>query len=182
MTPLTAETTTDGSKRTTIDAAASTEVTTLRDSHFQHAGAVEVVAQLADPAIVHHEAEPTRRLIVVTPLEEASAYATYQASRSNLALTPAQLININPIGLPQFGVGPKQFRGSCFYLLFQMVPMARKLLVPLLNFRQHTVEAIDQLPQFVVRAFDGAGGVVLLGGNDLGCGTASIQPPCFNVS
>src|SRR6266699_655384 len=35
---------------------------------------------------------------------EASAYATYQASRSNLALTPAQLININPIGLPQFGV------------------------------------------------------------------------------
>ena len=28
-----------------------------------------VVAQLADPAIVHHEAEPTRRLIVVTPLE-----------------------------------------------------------------------------------------------------------------
>ena len=35
---------------------------------------------------------------------EASAYATYQTSRSNLALTPAQLININPIGLPQFGV------------------------------------------------------------------------------
>lgn len=35
---------------------------------------------------------------------EASAYATYQSSRSNLALTPAQLININPIGLPQFGV------------------------------------------------------------------------------
>lgn len=35
---------------------------------------------------------------------EASAYATYQASRSNLALTPAQLININPIGLPQFAV------------------------------------------------------------------------------
>src|SRR5258706_5428971 len=35
---------------------------------------------------------------------EASAYATYQASRSNLALTPGQLITINPIGLPQFGV------------------------------------------------------------------------------
>lgn len=35
---------------------------------------------------------------------EASAYATYQTSRSNLALTPAQLININPIGLPQYGV------------------------------------------------------------------------------
>ncbi len=35
---------------------------------------------------------------------EPSAYATYQASRSNLALTPAQLINVNPIGLPQFGV------------------------------------------------------------------------------
>ncbi|HTD66290.1 MAG TPA: hypothetical protein VK846_07150, partial [Candidatus Limnocylindria bacterium] len=35
---------------------------------------------------------------------EASAYASYQSSRSNLALTPAQLININPIGLPQFGV------------------------------------------------------------------------------
>src|SRR4051812_30217080 len=29
---------------------------------------------------------------------ESSAYATYQTSRSNLALTPAQLININPIG------------------------------------------------------------------------------------
>ncbi len=35
---------------------------------------------------------------------EASAYATYQSSRSNLALTPAQLTTINPIGLPQFGV------------------------------------------------------------------------------
>jgi uncharacterized protein (DUF1501 family) len=35
---------------------------------------------------------------------EASAYATYQASRSNLALPPAQLTTINPIGLPQFGV------------------------------------------------------------------------------
>ncbi len=35
---------------------------------------------------------------------EASAYATYQTARSNLALPPAQLLNINPIGLPQFGV------------------------------------------------------------------------------
>lgn len=35
---------------------------------------------------------------------EASAYATYQATRSNLALTPAQLIDINPIGLPNFAV------------------------------------------------------------------------------
>jgi uncharacterized protein (DUF1501 family) len=35
---------------------------------------------------------------------EASAYATYQASRSNLALTSGQLIPINPIGLPQYGV------------------------------------------------------------------------------
>ena len=35
---------------------------------------------------------------------EASAYATYQASRSNLALTPAQLIDINPIGQPPFAV------------------------------------------------------------------------------
>jgi uncharacterized protein (DUF1501 family) len=35
---------------------------------------------------------------------EASAYATYQSSRANLALTPAQIINVNPIGLPQFGV------------------------------------------------------------------------------
>lgn len=35
---------------------------------------------------------------------EASAYATYQASRSNLALTPAQLIDISPIGLPNFAV------------------------------------------------------------------------------
>jgi uncharacterized protein (DUF1501 family) len=35
---------------------------------------------------------------------DAAAYATYQASRSNLALTPAQLIEINPIGLPNYGV------------------------------------------------------------------------------
>src|SRR3954462_5665619 len=35
---------------------------------------------------------------------EPSAYATYQASRSNLALTPAQLIDIHPIGLPNFAV------------------------------------------------------------------------------
>lgn len=35
---------------------------------------------------------------------EASAYATYQASRSNLALPPAQLIDINPIGLPDYAV------------------------------------------------------------------------------
>lgn len=35
---------------------------------------------------------------------ESSEYATYQTSRSNLALTPAQLININPIGLPPFAV------------------------------------------------------------------------------
>ena len=32
------------------------------------------------------------------------AYATYQSSRSNLALTPAQLIDIHPIGLPNFAV------------------------------------------------------------------------------
>lgn len=35
---------------------------------------------------------------------EASAYATYQASRANLALTPAQLIDVAPTGLPPFGV------------------------------------------------------------------------------
>ncbi|HEX8281613.1 MAG TPA: DUF1501 domain-containing protein, partial [Chthoniobacterales bacterium] len=35
---------------------------------------------------------------------EPSAYATYQASRSNLALTPAQLIDIHPIGLPDYAV------------------------------------------------------------------------------
>jgi uncharacterized protein (DUF1501 family) len=33
-----------------------------------------------------------------------AAYAQYQASRANLALTPAQLIDINPIGLPNFAV------------------------------------------------------------------------------
>jgi uncharacterized protein (DUF1501 family) len=32
------------------------------------------------------------------------AYATYQSSRSNLALTPAQLIDINPVDLPNFAV------------------------------------------------------------------------------
>lgn len=37
---------------------------------------------------------------------EAAAYAAYQSSRSNLALTPAQLINIHPdpAGLPTFAV------------------------------------------------------------------------------
>ncbi len=35
---------------------------------------------------------------------EPAAYAQYQASRSNLALAPASLIDINPIGLPNFGV------------------------------------------------------------------------------
>jgi len=35
---------------------------------------------------------------------EASAYATYQSSRSNLALTAAQLIDVSPIGLPNFGI------------------------------------------------------------------------------
>lgn len=34
----------------------------------------------------------------------ASAYATYQASRSNLALSPSELIDIHPIGLPNFAV------------------------------------------------------------------------------
>ncbi|MGB8170929.1 MAG: DUF1501 domain-containing protein [Chthoniobacteraceae bacterium] len=33
-----------------------------------------------------------------------AAYATYQTTRSNLALTPAQLIDIHPIGLPDFAV------------------------------------------------------------------------------
>src|SRR5215213_5253920 len=35
---------------------------------------------------------------------DPSAYATYQSSRSNLALTPAQLIDIHPIGMPNFAV------------------------------------------------------------------------------
>ncbi|MEI6533855.1 MAG: DUF1501 domain-containing protein [Verrucomicrobiaceae bacterium] len=35
---------------------------------------------------------------------DPAAYATYQSSRSNLTLTPAQLIDINPIGLPNFAV------------------------------------------------------------------------------
>lgn len=35
---------------------------------------------------------------------EASAYATYQSSRSNLALAPSQLIDIHPIGSPAFAV------------------------------------------------------------------------------
>ena len=35
---------------------------------------------------------------------DPGAYATYQAARSNLALAPAQLLTINPIGLPDFGV------------------------------------------------------------------------------
>ncbi|MCW5553726.1 MAG: DUF1501 domain-containing protein [Verrucomicrobiae bacterium] len=35
---------------------------------------------------------------------EASAYATYQAARSNLALAPEQLIDIHPTGLPPFAV------------------------------------------------------------------------------
>ena len=40
---------------------------------------------------------------MLVPRDQA-AYATYQASRSNLALTPAALIDIHPIGLPNFGV------------------------------------------------------------------------------
>ncbi len=35
---------------------------------------------------------------------DPAGYAQYQAARSNLALTPAQIIDINPIGLPNFGV------------------------------------------------------------------------------
>ncbi len=35
---------------------------------------------------------------------DPAAYATYQSSRSNLALTPSQLIDIHPIGLPNFAV------------------------------------------------------------------------------
>ncbi len=35
---------------------------------------------------------------------EASAYATYQNTRSNLALSTAQLIDIHPVGLPDFAV------------------------------------------------------------------------------
>jgi uncharacterized protein (DUF1501 family) len=35
---------------------------------------------------------------------EASAYAQYQTSRSNLALAPSSLIDINPIGLPNYAV------------------------------------------------------------------------------
>lgn len=35
---------------------------------------------------------------------ETSAYAAYQSSRSNLALAPANLIEINPIDLPKFAV------------------------------------------------------------------------------
>lgn len=35
---------------------------------------------------------------------ESSAYAAYQASRSNLALAPGQLIDIHPVGLPDFAV------------------------------------------------------------------------------
>ena len=35
---------------------------------------------------------------------EATAYANYQSSRSNLALTPAQLIDIHPTGQPDFAV------------------------------------------------------------------------------
>src|SRR3954462_4006691 len=34
----------------------------------------------------------------------ASAYATYLSSRSNLALSPSQLIDIHPTGLPDFAV------------------------------------------------------------------------------
>ncbi len=36
--------------------------------------------------------------------QETSAYQAYQSSRSNLALASNELITINPIGLPQFGV------------------------------------------------------------------------------
>jgi uncharacterized protein (DUF1501 family) len=35
---------------------------------------------------------------------DPAAYATYQTSRSNLALTPAQLIDIHPTGLPNYAV------------------------------------------------------------------------------
>jgi uncharacterized protein (DUF1501 family) len=35
---------------------------------------------------------------------EPSAYAAYQSSRSDLALSPAQLIDIHPVGMPDFAV------------------------------------------------------------------------------
>lgn len=35
---------------------------------------------------------------------EPAAYAEYEATRSNLALAPAQLIDIHPVGLPDFAV------------------------------------------------------------------------------
>lgn len=35
---------------------------------------------------------------------DTTGYATYQSSRSNLALTPAQLIDVSPIGLSSFGI------------------------------------------------------------------------------
>ena len=73
------------------------------------------------------------------------------------------------LGLPQFAVGTKQFRGARFHLLFQLVPMFQKLLVPLLNFRQHAVEAIDQLPHLVIGSLHGARSIIFLGGDDLSC-------------
>jgi uncharacterized protein (DUF1501 family) len=78
---------------------------------------------------------------------EPSAYATYQSSRSNLALTPAQLIDIHPIGLPNFAVhsGMPEVASLFDSGKAAFVANVGTLIEPVLN-RQEVAQNLKRLP------------------------------------
>ena len=58
-----------------------------------------------------------------------------------------------------------EFRRAHFHLVFQMFTVARQLLIAGLNLRQHLVEVIDELTDFIVTEFARAQRVILILGN-----------------
>lgn len=78
---------------------------------------------------------------------EATAYAAYQNSRSNLALAPANLIEINPVGLPKYAVhgGMPQVASLFESGHASFVANVGTLIEPVQN-RSQVVQNLKQLP------------------------------------
>ena len=78
---------------------------------------------------------------------EAAAYAEYEATRSNLALPPAQLIEVNPIGQPGYYLHGGMPEVATLFENGQAAFVANvgTLIEPVQN-RTQVAQALKQLP------------------------------------
>jgi hypothetical protein len=68
-------------------------------------------------------------------------------------------------GLQELDIGLDQFLGAGRHGVFQLIAMSQQGFIPALDFRQHLVEGVGQLPQVIVGLFNCSRAIILVSGD-----------------